>query len=74
MQIVVVYIKVVVVEGEISGKYNRDISKKENQKCLDDCVVFKGSGCINDMLDHVLSFKREAKKLILKLLNISYTW
>ena len=26
-----------------SGKYNRDISEQEYQKCLNDCVVFKGT-------------------------------
>ena len=27
--------------SKISGKYHRDISEQENQKCLNDCVVFK---------------------------------
>ena len=26
-------------------------------------VVFKGAGCIDEMLDHVLSFKGEPKKV-----------
>ena len=47
----------------ISGKYHQDISEQEYQKCLNDCVVFKGTDCINEMLDHVLSFKGEAKKI-----------
>ena len=46
-----------------SGKYRRDISEQESQKCLEDCVVFKGIDCINEMLDHVLSFKGEPKKV-----------
>ena len=37
--------------SKISGKYNRDISEKEYQKCLKECVVFKGIDCINKMLD-----------------------
>ena len=49
--------------SKLSGKYRRDISKQEYQKCLDDCVVFKGTDCINEMLDHVLSFKGEPKKV-----------
>ena len=36
-----------------SGKYNRDSSEKEHHNCLSDCVVFKGTDCINDMLDRV---------------------
>ena len=45
--------------SKISGKYHRDISEKKYQKCLNDCVVFKGTDCNNEMLDHVLSFKGE---------------
>ena len=46
-----------------SGKYHRDISEQEYRKCLNDCVVFKGTDCIYKMLDHVLSFKGEPKKV-----------
>ena len=48
--------------SKISGKYYRDISEQEYQKCLTDCVVFKGTDSFNEMLDHVLSFEGEAKK------------
>ena len=48
--------------SKISGKYHRDISEQDYQKSLNDCVVFKGTDCINEMLDHVLSFKGEPKK------------
>ena len=58
--------------SKISGKNHRDISKQENQKCLNDCIVFKGTDCINEMLDHVLSFKGEPKKVRKKLLNLIY--
>ena len=58
--------------SKISGKYYRDISEKEYQKCLSDCIVFKGSDNINKMLDYVLQFKGEPE-LITKLLNINYT-
>ena len=53
-----------------SGKYHRDISGKEYQKYLKDCVIFEVTDCNNEMLDHVLSFKGEPKKSINKLLNI----
>ena len=39
--------------SKIPGKYNPVITDKEHQNCLNDCDVFKGSGCINEMLDHV---------------------
>ena len=55
-----------------SCKYHQDISEQEYQKCLEDCVVFKGTGCINEMLDYVLSFKGEPKKPKRKLLNNFY--
>ena len=58
--------------SKISGKYHRDISEQEYQKCLNDCVVFKGTDCINEVLDHVLSFKENQKKSKIKLLNIIY--
>ena len=37
---------------------------------MNDCVVFKGSDCINYLLDHLLSFKGEAKKV--KTRNIEF--
>ena len=49
--------------SKISGKYHRDISEQDYQKCLNDCVVFKGTDCNNEMLDHVLSFKGEPKNV-----------
>ena len=49
--------------GKFSGKNHRDISEQEYQKCLNDCVVFEGTDCNNEMLDHVLSFKGEPKKV-----------
>ena len=48
---------------KISGKYNGDITEKNNQKCFNDCIIYKGSDCINETLDHILEFKREAKKI-----------
>ena len=49
--------------SKISGKYYRDISEKEYQKCLNDCIVFKGLDNINKMLDYVLQFKEEPKRI-----------
>ena len=42
--------------SKISGKYLRDITETESRKCLNDGVLFKGSDCINEMLDYVLEF------------------
>ena len=49
--------------SKISGKYYRDISEKEYQKCLNDCIVFNGLDNINKMLDYVLQFKGEPKRI-----------
>ena len=52
-----------------SGKYYRDISEQEYQKCLNDCVIFKGTNCINEMLDNVLSFKGDSKKIKIRIVE-----
>ena len=57
--------------SKISGKYHRDISEQEYQKCLNDCVVFKASDCSNNMLDHVSSFKEEVKTVKNKIIEYS---
>ena len=36
-----------------SGKYNRDITQREYEKCLIDCIGFRGTVSINETLDHV---------------------
>ena len=59
--------------SKISGKYHRDISEQDDQKCLNDCIVFKGTDFVNNIVDRVLSFKGEPKKIKKKLLNIIFT-
>ena len=49
--------------SKISGNYHRDISEKEYQKCLNDCIVFKGLDNFNKMLDYVLQFEGEPKRI-----------
>ena len=65
------YCSSIYILSKTSGKYNRDTTEQEYQKCLNDCVVFKGTNCINEMLDHVLAFKGEPKR-VKKLLNLFY--
>ena len=55
--------------SKISGKYHRDISEKEYQKCLNGCVIFKGTDCNNEKLDHVLSFEGKPKKVKSKIVE-----
>ena len=49
--------------SKISGKYNRDITQRGYEKCGKHCIVFKGTDSINEMLDYVLQFKGEAKRI-----------
>ena len=70
---VVLYASGIYKLNKISGKYHLDITEKKYRKCLIDCVVFKGTDCVNEMLDCVLSYKGNQKKLILRLLKIIYT-
>ena len=37
--------------------------------CLNDCIVCRGTDGINEMLDHVLSFKGEPKKIKIKIVE-----
>ena len=49
--------------SKISVEYYRDITDREYEKCRINCIVFRGTDNINEMLDHVLSFKGEAKRV-----------
>ena len=51
------------------AKHNRDLTENEYQICLKDCVVFKGIDCTNDILHQVLTFKRENKKVNIKIVE-----
>ena len=53
--------------GKISGVYNRDVTDRENENCRKDCIVFKGLDNINDMLDYILQFKGEDKRVFNKI-------
>ena len=57
------YAKCIYRLSKISGKYYRDISEKGYEKCLNDCIVFKGLDKINKMLGYVLQFKRDPKRI-----------
>ena len=45
------------------------MTENEYQKGLNDCVVFKGTDCINDMLYHVSTFKGEPKNVKYKIVE-----
>ena len=60
--------------SQISAKCNRDITERDYQKSTEDCIRFKGSDSSNEILEHVLQFKGEAKEVLTKLLKINYTY
>ena len=49
--------------SKISRRYNRDLTKEEYEKCKNDTVVYKGTSCINQMLDNIITMKGEPKKV-----------
>ena len=49
--------------SKVSGKNHRDIPEKGYQKCFIAFVVFTWSDCVYEMLDCVLSYKGEPKKV-----------
>ena len=54
---------------KVSGKYNRDITQGEYEKCRNDCIVFKGTDSVNEMLDYFLKFKVGARRSISKIVE-----
>ena len=48
--------------GKLPGKCNRDFTDRECEKGRIAFIVFKRTICINEMLDHDLEIKGEAKE------------
>ena len=57
--------------SNFSGKYIRGITQTESEQCRKDCIVFKGTDGINEMLDYVLQLKGEAKTNNNKMVNFN---
>ena len=55
--------------SKLSGNYNRVITEGEYEKGKNDCNVFKGLDINNEILDSVLEFKGEAKRVNNKIVN-----
>ena len=55
--------------SKVSGKHYRDITDQKLEKCKKDCIFFIGTDSINEKSDHILQFKGEAKKFIIKNAN-----
>ena len=57
--------------SKCSSKNYQDIPNRETEQCKKDCIVFNGTDSINEMLDHVLEFKGEAKRVNIRI--VKYT-
>ena len=49
--------------SKIASRYNRDPTKEELQKSINDTIAFSGDNCINDALDYLLKLKGEERKV-----------
>ena len=49
--------------SKLSGENKRDITEREYENGKNDCNVFKGLDINNEILDSVLEFEREAKRI-----------
>ena len=47
--------------GKNSSKYDRDITQREYENFRNDCIVFKGTNCFNEILDNVSETKSQPK-------------
>ena len=52
---------------KIPGKNDRDKTDQQREKCRKDCIVFKGTDNIIELLDPVLEFEEEARKVVNKI-------
>ena len=57
--------------NKISGKYFRDITNRELEKCKKDCIVFKGTDSINEKLVYVLQLKGDPKTVKNKIIKFN---
>ena len=51
--------------SKLAGRYNRDLTPDELEKCKKDTIVFDGDNCIEKVLDFCLKLKGEERKTII---------
>ena len=47
----------------LAGRYNRDLTPYELEKCRKDTLVFDGDDCITKAVDSILKIKGEGRKV-----------
>ena len=50
--------------SKLAGRYNRDQTSDELDKCRKATIVFDGDHCINNALDYLLKLKGEERKTV----------
>ena len=58
--------------SKISGRYDRDPTKEELKKSIDDTIAFAGDNCFDNALDFCLKLRGDERKVKTKLLNKIY--
>ena len=49
--------------SKLAGRYNRDLTPSEIDKCRNDTIAFYGDDCVEKALDYCLKLKREELKI-----------
>ena len=58
--------------NKIASRYNRDPTKEELQKSINDTIAISGDNCINNALDSLLKFKGEERKVNNKIVEYNF--
>ena len=57
--------------SKIAGKYDRDLTPDELEKCRKDIIAFDGDNCVSKALDFCLKFKGEDRKVKNKIVEFN---
>ena len=67
-----VYANCIYRPSEICGNYNRDITQTQYEICRKTCIVFKGTDSVQQMLNYILQFNGEPKKVKNKIVKFNF--
>ena len=55
--------------SKLAGRYNRNLTPHEIEKCKNDTFVFDGDNCVANEIDFLLIFKGEERKVTIKIVE-----
>ena len=55
--------------SKLAGRYNRDLTPDEIEKCRKDTIAFDGDNCVEKALDFCLKFKGEKRKVKIRIVE-----